>query len=64
LALPLEEVSAKVRAGGPIDEEEDYALPVSAGVVPLRSELGQPIPDERVLEGAAAIGLDRFTRFH
>jgi nitroimidazol reductase NimA-like FMN-containing flavoprotein (pyridoxamine 5'-phosphate oxidase superfamily) len=64
LALPLEEVSAKVRAGGPVDDEEDYALPVWAGVVPLRSHLGQPLPDERVLDGVAAIGLDRFTRFH
>src|SRR5271156_5535249 len=35
LALPLEEVSAKVRTGGPIDDEADYALPVWAGVLPL-----------------------------
>ena len=36
LALPLDEVSAKVRTGPPIDDEEDYALPVWAGVAPLR----------------------------
>src|SRR5277367_5136156 len=38
LALPLEEVSAKVRTGGPIDDEEDYALPVWAGVLPFETK--------------------------
>ena len=37
LALPLEEVSAKVRTGGPLDDEADYALPVWAGVLPLET---------------------------
>jgi len=36
LALPLEEVSAKVRTGGPVDDEEDYSLPVWAGVLPCK----------------------------
>ena len=36
LALPIVEASAKVRAGGPIDDEQDLALPVWAGVIPLR----------------------------
>lgn len=45
LALRLEEVSAKVRTGGPIDDEEDYALSVWAGVVPIRTERGDPLPD-------------------
>lgn len=45
LALPLEEVSAKVRTGGPIDDEEDYALPVWAGVLPLETSVKEPIPD-------------------
>ncbi len=44
LALPLEEVSAKVRTGGPIDDEEDYALPVWAGVIAMRTER-DAIPD-------------------
>ena len=44
-ALPLEEVSAKVRTGGPIDDEEDYALPVWAGVLPLETIVKDPIPD-------------------
>jgi nitroimidazol reductase NimA-like FMN-containing flavoprotein (pyridoxamine 5'-phosphate oxidase superfamily) len=45
LALPLEEVSAKVRTGGPIDDEVDYALPVWAGVLPLETTAKDPIPD-------------------
>jgi nitroimidazol reductase NimA-like FMN-containing flavoprotein (pyridoxamine 5'-phosphate oxidase superfamily) len=49
LALPLDEVSAKVRVGPPVDDEEDYALAVWAGVVPIRPELGEPVPDARVL---------------
>jgi nitroimidazol reductase NimA-like FMN-containing flavoprotein (pyridoxamine 5'-phosphate oxidase superfamily) len=62
LALPLEEVSAKMRVGPPVDDEEDYALPVRAGVVPLRTALAEPIADGRVLPGAAAPELTRFTR--
>ena len=53
LALPLEEVSAKVRAGGPIDDEEDYELPVWAGVLPLPVTPAAPIPDARLKAGIA-----------
>lgn len=59
LSLPLEEVSAKVRTGPPIDDEEDYALPIWAGVVPLIESFGQPVPDERVLEGIPTPALVR-----
>lgn len=45
LALPIEEASAKVRTGGPVDDEEDYALPVWAGVLPLTLTPGAPVPD-------------------
>ena len=45
LALPLEEVSAKVRTGGPLDDEPDYALPVWAGVLPLEIVARTPEPD-------------------
>ena len=48
LALQLEEVSAKVRTGGPIDDEEDYSLPVWAGVLPLPVTPGSPMPDARL----------------
>jgi nitroimidazol reductase NimA-like FMN-containing flavoprotein (pyridoxamine 5'-phosphate oxidase superfamily) len=47
LRLPLTEVSAKVRVGPPEDDAPDYALPVWAGVIPLRTAAGEPIRDER-----------------
>jgi uncharacterized protein len=59
LALLLEEVSAKVRTGPPIDDEEDYALPVWGGVVPLIQAFGEPVPDDRILPGIAAPRLTR-----
>jgi hypothetical protein len=61
LALTLEEVSAKVRVGPPIDDEEDYALPVWAGVVPLQVTTGAPVPDARVKAGLA-FSTDRLQR--
>jgi hypothetical protein len=64
LALALDEVSAKVRTGPPIDDEEDYALPVWAGVVPLRIEAGDPAPDARLPEGVPAIDRRRFASRH
>jgi len=45
MAMDLAEVSAKVRNGPPVDDAEDYALPVWAGVVPLKIERGEPIVD-------------------
>ena len=45
LAIPIEECSAKIRTGGPVDDEEDYSLPVWAGVVPLTLMRGEPIVD-------------------
>jgi nitroimidazol reductase NimA-like FMN-containing flavoprotein (pyridoxamine 5'-phosphate oxidase superfamily) len=48
LRIKLEEVSAKVRTGPPIDDEEDYSLPVWAGVLPLRVIAGEPIADPRL----------------
>jgi uncharacterized protein len=48
LALPLAEASAKIRTGGPIDDEADYALPVWAGVIPLALTAGIPLSDTRL----------------
>ena len=45
LALPLDEVSAKVRTGPPKDDEPDYDLPIWAGVLPLSLRPGEPAPD-------------------
>jgi uncharacterized protein len=51
LSLPLDEASAKVRSGPPIDDEEDYALDVWAGVLPLRLVAGEPVADPRLPAG-------------
>ena len=48
LSVPLKEVSAKVRTGPPLDDEEDYALDVWAGVIPLKLVAGAPLPDPRL----------------
>ena len=49
LRLPLEEVSAKIRTGPPLDDEEDYQLPCWAGEIPLRLTPQTPVPDPRLL---------------
>ncbi len=48
LRLPIDEASAKVRTGGPLDDVEDMDFPVWAGVVPLRLVAGEPIADAGV----------------
>ena len=47
LSFPINEASAKVRTGPPKDDEEDYALPIWAGVLPLSLISGDPVADER-----------------
>jgi len=47
IAIPLTEASAKLRTGPPKDDEEDYALPHWAGVLPLTQAVGGPVPDPR-----------------
>ncbi|HXA07740.1 MAG TPA: pyridoxamine 5'-phosphate oxidase family protein [Bryobacteraceae bacterium] len=64
LVLPLDEVSAKIRTGSPLDDEEDYELHVWAGVIPVRTELCQPIPDERLLPGVKAFDVARLSSHH
>jgi hypothetical protein len=49
--LHLDEAVAKVRTGGPIDEPEDYALPIWAGVVPVKQVLGESADDGRLAPG-------------
>ncbi len=51
LALPIEEASAKIRTGGPVDDEEDYARGCWAGVIPLVSRALAPQADERLTDG-------------
>lgn len=53
IKLPINEASAKVRTGPPVDDEEDYAMDVWAGVVPLSLAYGPPIADDRLADGVA-----------
>ena len=52
LVLALAEATAKVRTGPPLDDEGDYALPVWAGELPLRTVPGAPVGDPRLAPGA------------
>jgi len=49
LSLPIEEASAKIRTGGVQDDEDDYSLPIWAGVIPLSLQMQPAIPDPRNL---------------
>ena len=49
--LHIEEAVAKVRTGPPIDDEEDYALPIWGGLVPVTQVLGAPEHDGRLAPG-------------
>jgi len=48
LRVPIEEFSAKVRVGPPIDDAEDYSFPTWAGVLPLEMKVGMPINDPKL----------------
>ena len=50
LRVEIESASLKTRVGPPVDDEEDYALPIWAGVVPLKMEAGSPEGDGRLLD--------------
>ena len=54
LWMDLDEVSAKIRTGPPIDDEPDYGLPVWAGVLPLGTMVGRPQRDPRLAPGVTA----------
>jgi uncharacterized protein len=51
LKLPIEEASAKIRTGAPVDDEEDYSMNVWAGVLSLSLVKNDSIPDERLSDG-------------
>lgn len=51
LKLPINEASAKIRTGGPIDDDEDYTMNIWAGVLPLKTEVGSPVADESLPSG-------------
>jgi hypothetical protein len=51
LGMPIEEASAKIRTGPPVDEDEDYALPIWAGVLNLGLRAGPIEDDPRLAPG-------------
>jgi len=51
IAVPIEHAAAKVRTGRPIDDDEDYELPIWGGVVPVRQVFDAPQDDGRVASG-------------
>ncbi len=54
IALDIESASAKVSTGMPDDEDEDYAIPVWAGILPLNSTFSTLAKDDRVIDGVEA----------
>jgi len=56
LEFSIEEASSKIRTGPPLDDEEDYALPIWAGVVPSSLVFKAPAPDTRLAEGVPLPG--------
>jgi nitroimidazol reductase NimA-like FMN-containing flavoprotein (pyridoxamine 5'-phosphate oxidase superfamily) len=51
LRVEIGAASMKWRAGQPVDDEDDYELPIWGGVIPVKQQIGQPQPDDRVLSG-------------
>lgn len=51
VAISIDSASAKVRSGPPSDDEEDYGLPIWAGILPIRQQFLEPDADARLLEG-------------
>ena len=48
ICIEIEEASAKIREGMPIDDKADYKLPIWAGVLPINQTVGEPIADEKL----------------
>ena len=64
LEFSMEEASAKVRTGPPLDDEEDYALPVWAGLLPLQLKAASPEPDPRLRNGTGVPDyISRYEKF-
>ena len=51
LEISIDETSAKVRTGDPVDDEEDYALNIWAGVIPFKNIVSEPINDGKLRAG-------------
>ncbi len=53
VSIPIDSASAKVRTGGPVDDDEDYALDVWAGVVPIQQTFLPAEADDKLSDGIA-----------
>jgi nitroimidazol reductase NimA-like FMN-containing flavoprotein (pyridoxamine 5'-phosphate oxidase superfamily) len=53
VSIDIDEASAKIRTGPPIDDEEDYNLPVWAGVIPILQKFDSPVNDPKLNEDIA-----------
>ncbi len=51
VAMRIDQASAKIRTGGPVDDDADYALPVWAGVLPAHQVQDAPVPDPKLADG-------------
>jgi len=51
IKIDIDEISAKVRAGGPIDDKNDYELDYWAGVIPIKNIVTEARPDEKLKPG-------------
>jgi nitroimidazol reductase NimA-like FMN-containing flavoprotein (pyridoxamine 5'-phosphate oxidase superfamily) len=51
VSIPIDLGSAKIRQGAPVDEDADLQLPVWAGVIPIKQQMGAPIPDPELMDG-------------
>jgi nitroimidazol reductase NimA-like FMN-containing flavoprotein (pyridoxamine 5'-phosphate oxidase superfamily) len=56
VSIKIDEASAKIRLGPPVDDEADDALPVWAGILPLEEQTLSPVPDERVPQSISLPG--------
>ncbi|MBV7333629.1 pyridoxamine 5'-phosphate oxidase family protein [Chloroflexi bacterium TSY] len=63
VSITVDTASAKVRTGPPKDDEEDYALPVWAGVLPVGQTIGEPVPDQELSAGVEVPDYIRFFAF-
>jgi hypothetical protein len=57
LSMPIDEASAKVRTGPPVDDEEDYGLDIWAGILPLHIQADEPVPDPRLINPGRSLPL-------
>jgi len=63
LELPIDEASAKIRTGPPLDDEKDYQSKFWAGLLPLATGFGKPIPDAKLTKGIKAPNyIERYAR--